>query len=391
MLSRLVVLSVLLTAAAATPASGAPSPTAVRDALVVAHSPYFFAVGVRVGDERTVLLPGVDAGFSGRPLKVHPLSSPEEIDEVDEVEATSVTVGLPFAAVQRLTLAAPIPGAALPVADGVPALGDHVWVLRGDVVYRPGDEPELIETSVVARSSTSLTLGAEAADLQPGMPVVDAEGRILAVVAGYDRTALPVAPLLSEPGEPAWNVPLTPIGGLRFGADILGADASRFLLSIEAGVALWDQLAMAVRLGVGVSGLETSSLEPIDGFGPGVAETYELSTQLAFEAKYRALVADFDGFPVYLSPAAGFQLGWLSTQVEGLVTYGAAGCDPATTACPVTVREAPDPSYDFGYGPIFGLDLTFGASTIGYRYIPGALGHGLPEHTHQLTMGIGIF
>jgi hypothetical protein len=222
------------------------------------------------------------------------------------------------------------------------------------------------------------------------MPVLDSEGRVVAVVTGYDRTALPVGPLLADVGEPTADVPLTPILGLRFGADILGADASRFLISLEGGVALWDQLAMALRVGVSVSDQEATTLDPISGFGPGVAEAYELSTQIAFEVKYRALLADFDGFPLYLSPAAGFQTSWLSTRVDSLVSYGAKGCDPSTAACPVTVREAPDPTYEFGYGALFGVDLTVGATTIGYRYIPG-LGHGLPEHTHQLTLGLGIF
>ena len=381
--AALLALVALAPAAAAEPPEGPPWAERVSAALVDVETAWQVASGVLVGDGRTVLL--ADLVDTGRALHVHRLAAPAVVRDgdarVSADDASSLWI---------LKLDEPLAEQGLTIAAGAPQVGDPVWLVSK--VTHDGGTPvaSLGETRVTGVAAERFAIGASDLGWRDGTPVLNAAGEVLGMLC-FDGRVVRVDPDADRPEPAPRGISVLPVVGLRLGGEAGGLFDGAFTYDVEAGLALWDRLALVTRFGFAIGGTGPG-LEPLpatDGLGPGVATTAgDLALRLGFEARYRLYLGGAD-FPIYVDLAAGLQYAYAPALPSGpAFRSGDVGCDPLVEACALQVSEPGSlPSRD-AFDASFGVDVRLGGVVLGYRLLPGL---GDAPMAHQFTIGGAVF
>jgi hypothetical protein len=351
--------------------------------LVSCRAPYQSGVGVLADDAHTVIFPA-GALDTGRPVSCRPLGREE--GEVEGEASVWVVAGPP---VWVIELESDVPaGRALPVSSAEVLPGDTVWVPQPSYREDGSVELDVVETTIDAVATQRLSL-AGAGWLEPGSPVLDADGGLLGVL--IDRTTAARCREILRPADRApRGMGNTPIFGMRLGGELGGFTDGAFAFDLEAGVALWDQLSLTLRLGFTVGDERQIGLSPLEGLGPGFVSGIPAAFTTGLAVRYRWMLGTAEAMPFYLAVAVEGHYAASGTAVSGSAFYGETGCDPRIDPCRVTWREAPDLPFEHGVGPAFGVDLVLGGLTIGYRYLPAAVSYGFDVDLHRITVGMGM-
>ncbi|PKN56454.1 MAG: hypothetical protein CVU56_15960 [Deltaproteobacteria bacterium HGW-Deltaproteobacteria-14] len=289
-----------------------------------------------------------------------------------------------------LDLDGPLAERGLTIAAGAPQVGDPVWLISR--VTRGGGAPvvSLGETRVTGVAPERLAIGASDLGWRDGTPVLNAAGEVLGLLS-RDGRVVRVDPDADRPEPAPRGISVLPVVGLRLGGEAGGLFDGAFTYDVEAGVSLWDRLAIVTRFGfaIGDAGPGLAPLPAVDGLGPGVATTAgDLALRLGLEARYRMYLGGAD-FPVYIDLAAGLQYSYAPGLASGpAFRSGDLACDPLAEACPLQVVEPGVlPSRD-ALDASFGVDVRLGGVVLGYRLLPGL---GDAPMAHQFTIGGAMF
>ncbi|MFN3199347.1 MAG: hypothetical protein ACE366_13170 [Bradymonadia bacterium] len=364
------------------------------EAYVRCFSTSMFGDGVLIGDNKTVITSApkwLGRWYDdGRNITCFRGTEWVETEKVEIVRARDYDVPLLV-----MHLSKPLEGKPLSARADEPAvaLDEKVYAVQATGWAYPEEkvgptEVEVMTTRLTAVGQRRLSVGTE---IEPATPVLDAEGRLLAL-ADADGRLVRYGVITPE----ARPVAVNPILGLRFGTDFegpLGEGAGTF--ELETGVVFNDRYAVSFGVGL-IAGQEQSlyALEPLEeGGGPGVVSTRLLGASLSLEPRYQLNLFG----PMYLDFTVGARLRAYAHDPQGPALYSDdPGCDPAMAACAVTVRTTTNPlegdnNASVSFGPVLGVDFRSGMLSVGYRYQPEALSVDTEVDTHTLMLGIRFF
>lgn len=368
-------------------AQAAPDAEEVSSAMVYIHSTYTWGMGVRISDERTVLAPIFGWLDTGRDFYVHPAvgDHPEVEAEVSIFEGEAQTI-------LKLDLREPLPGGFLHVCEGVDVeIGDRVYFPVCPSGWCHDEGWELMESSIDAFSESMLILPVAFVDhVKLGVPVLHEDGCVLALMSSYDGTAIRTGAALNPEFYEPRGMSVLPIIGFHFGAGIGGFLEGAFVMTIDVGVALWDQLAFVLRFQMGLG--EESPVHVVsDDLGVGSVPRMNYDVSIGLETRYRLMLFEVEGSPLYLDFAAGVMYQASMSEATGTAVFsGDPGCNPYEEPCPIMLDESSHNHTREGVGPTFGADLRFFGLNLGYRFVPGAISYQIPD-THYITFGVSFF
>jgi hypothetical protein len=377
------------------------APADIRGPLVEYETAWSRGVGFLVRDRRTVIVLG-SLRDRLRPITCRMASAAAGAAAVRVVRVDLATAENPPFVV--LHLESDLPGEPMRLSDEQPEIGDSVFLLlrRGGPRGRDGaggamggrdarvrDVPaglEPAEAAVTSASETTITVGTAFPQIWHGSPLFDRRGDVVAFF-GSEGYAVRVEHLLAEGARRPGRQVVTPILGIRVGTEIEGSLDDPFAVDVEAGVALWDQLAILLRLGVGLGEDVLLRLPPNAMHQTGIVLAEQRSVALSLEVKYRLLLTRA-AMPLYLDFVAGLQYGVVVNEPQGFALYATEpACDPFGEDCDLTIGANPGRRTRHGVGPVFGIDVRAGVFTMGYRFVAEAISYQMAD-THRLTFGI---
>ena len=355
----------------------------IRAPLVEYQTAWHRGVGFLVGDRRTVVVLG-NLRDRYRRITVRMAEAGGEWIDVERVELTTQEE----TSFVVLHLTADLPGTPLEVSPVRPEIGDEVYLILRRGRVRRGDAPQAMEPAVArvtASSASTFTVGTASSQLWDGSPLFDAQGRVVGFF-GSRNFALRSSQVLADSGRRDREL-VTPIIGLRVGTELQGLLDDPFALDIEAGVALWDQLGLVLRLGFAFSD-EVQLLLPASSVREtGIVDGNQRTINLGLEVKYRLLLTRA-AMPLYFDFVAGAQYTAFITEPRGVALYSTEpGCDPLIEGCDLSVGPTPGRNTEHGVGGVIGIDVRAGVFTMGYRVVIDALAYNLPT-THRITFGV---
>lgn len=355
----------------------------VRSALVEYRSAWERGVGFLVGDRRTVVALGrLRDWYRPITVKMHNSTADEvrvaSVEIVEQEESTFVV----------LHLAGDVPGEPLEISSDQPGVGESVYLILQRGMRRRHqlvpDALEAAEASITAASTTSVTVGLAWSQIWQGSPLFDGAGRVAAFF-GKEGYALRVGEILAEQRLRSGRSLITPIVGVRVGTEFGGELIDPFLIEFDLGLALWDQLGIVFRLGVGF-GDEVLAPYFLNERVSATAMADERTVNLGLELKYRILITR-SSMPLYFDVVAGLSYTMSILEYHDIAIYQDLHCDSRYQECDREPGFASGRSTDHGVGPSFGFDIRAGLFTMGYRFIGEAISHEL-DTTHRLTFGV---
>lgn len=355
----------------------------VRSALVEYRTAWGQGVGFLVHDRRTVLVMGsLRDRYRPITVRMHGSEGPDvrvaSVELMEQEESAFVV----------LHLEGDLSGVPLEVSQERPSVGDSVYlVLRRGMSRRDGvipDAIEVAEATVTAASTTSLTVGIAWSQIWRGSPLFDDAGRVVAFF-GRESYAVRANEIFSQERLHNDRELLTPIVGIRIGTEFGGELIDPFLLEFDVGLALWDQLGIVFRLGVGFGeDVVATYVRTDDVHATAIAD--QRTVNIGLELKYRALLTR-GAMPMYFDVVAGLNYTMTILDFHEIAIYHEADCDPWVQECEGEPGFASGRRTGHGVGPSFGFDLRAGLFTLGYRFIAEAISYQL-NTAHRLTFGI---
>ncbi|MBN1947738.1 MAG: hypothetical protein JW797_18880 [Bradymonadales bacterium] len=361
--------------------------SAARESQVFCYTHFSGGIGVLVRDRRTVLFPLEMPIDAGRPYhcRLNREGAPEVAAQVAIYREASPHVAV-------LTLHQELDGTPLQLASAErrPFVGDRLWSIR--FVGMDLNEFEVVETLVNTVSTADLSVAVSENRLTPGTPVLDETGAVSALVVSSSGRAIPVSLLLDETRLTPRGFPVMPLFGIFLSYLWNSDDRDRVFLDFDLGAVLWDQLVLAFRIGVDFPDEQRRVLPPSGMRGWGVVEMTDPVLFLGIEPRYRLLLHQTHGMPMYLEFLVGVQWEMRFSNPQGLAFYSMdARCNPAAQACPLMVAPPPPQEVDHGVGPTVGISYRVGGMALTYHYTPGALSYDMPDHSHRISLGFTMF
>lgn len=380
--------SLALVATPLAPASAAepievhpPWEARARASLVHVETAWNSASGVLVGDAKTVY---AAIGFldTGRAIEVQAAAGGKIVEADVSIYAHD------WAWAWILSLPTPVDATPLAVSDVGVSPGDHVYVFedRG----RGLAHAQLVEVLVGAIGNGHFTLASPCNGVYPGSPVLDAEGRFIGLLGG-NLEVTPAASLADPRRHEERGLSILPVIGYRFGYESGGLMNEAGTFDIDLGVTLADRVSIVGRMGLlfrsPSEGLARLPEEDGEGFGR-VAVDDSIGLRLGLEARYRFYLGG-GAFPFYLDLSAGLVSSWAFRTASGPTFRSTEpGCDPGSDACPIRLDPTPELDSKSALDASFGIDLRWGPTSLGYRFMPGI---GDAPAAHQLLFGVSFF